>query len=152
VRVLPTLQVPGRPEVFSIGDVAATDPIRSSARNRADRMLAANIRAQLAGKPMRSFEPPRSRWGSVLGPQADGLQVFAPSGHPFRFPAWSVRRVLRPWIVRRGIYKGIRGESAAAAAASSANQATRSGSSDSGRAAPDGAFQNAPENSDPGPA
>ena len=38
----------------------------------------------------------------------DGLQVFAPSGHPFRFPAWSVRRVLRPWIVRRGIYKGVR--------------------------------------------
>ncbi len=151
VRVLPTLQVPGRPEVFSIGDVAATDPIRSSARNRADRMLAANIRAHLAGKPMRSFRPPRSRWGSVLGPQADGLQVFAPSGHPFRFPAWSVRRVLRPWIVRRGIYKGVRGESAAAAVAPSANQATRSGSSDSGRAAPNGAFQNAPENSDHGP-
>lgn len=108
VRVLPTLQVPGRPEVFAIGDIAATDPLRCSARNRADRMLAANIRAHFAGKPMRSFKPPRSRWGSVLGPQADGLQVFAPSGHPFRFPAWSVRRVLRPWIVRRGIYKGVR--------------------------------------------
>jgi hypothetical protein len=44
----------------------------------------------------------------VLGPQADGLQVFAPSGHPFRFPAWSVRHVLNPWIVRRGIYRGVR--------------------------------------------
>ena len=108
VQVLPTLQTRARPGVFSIGDVAATDPLRSSARNRADRMLAANIRAHLAGKPLRSFKPPRSRWGSVLGPQDDGLQVFAPSGHPFRFPAWSVRRVLRPWIVRRGIYKGIR--------------------------------------------
>jgi NADH dehydrogenase FAD-containing subunit len=110
VRVRPTLQVPGRPEVFSIGDVAATDPLRCSARNRADRLLAANIRSHLAGKPLRSFKPPRSRWGSVLGPQDDGLQVFAPSGHPFRFPAWSVRRVLRPWIVRRGIYKGIRAD------------------------------------------
>ncbi len=109
VRVLPTLQIPDRPGVFAIGDVAATDPLRSSARNRADRLLAANVRAHLAGGPsMRSFKPPRSRWGSVVGPQADGLQVFAPSGHPFRFPAWSVRRVLRPWIVRRGIYKGIR--------------------------------------------
>ncbi len=110
VQVRTTLQTPHRPEVFAIGDVAATDPLRSSARNRADRMLAANIRAHLAGKPLRSFKPPRSRWGSVLGPQADGLRVFAPSGHPFRFPAWSVRRVLYPWIVRRGIYKGVRPE------------------------------------------
>ena len=108
VRALPTLQLPGRPEAFAVGDVAATDPLRCSARNRADRLLAANIRAHLAGRPLRSFEPPRSRWGSVLGPQHDGLQVFAPSGHPFRFPAWSVRRVLRPWIVQRGIYKGVR--------------------------------------------
>ncbi|GAA3817311.1 FAD-dependent oxidoreductase [Nocardioides panacisoli] len=108
VRVLPTLQLPGHPEVFAIGDVAATDPLRSSARNRADRMLAHNIRAYLAGRTLRSFDPPRRRWGSVVGPQRDGLQVFAPSGHPFRFPAWSVRRVLFPWIVRRGIYGGVR--------------------------------------------
>ncbi|NYJ02615.1 NADH dehydrogenase FAD-containing subunit [Nocardioides thalensis] len=108
VRVLPTLQLPGHPEVFAVGDVAATDPLRSSARNRADRLLAANVRALLAGRPLREFQPPRSRWGSVVGPQADGLQVFAPSGRPFRFPAWSVTRVLQPWIVRRGIYGGVR--------------------------------------------
>lgn len=108
VRVLPTLQAPGHPQVFAIGDVAATDPLRSSARNRADRLLASNIRAHLAGERLASYRPPRSRWGSVLGPQADGLRVFAPTGHPFRFPAWSVRRVLQPWIVRRGIYKGVR--------------------------------------------
>ncbi len=110
VRVLPTLQTPSRPEVFAIGDVAATDPLRSSARNRADRLLARNIRSHLAGRSLRTFRAPRSRWGSVLGPQADGLRVFAPSGHPFRFPAWSVRHVLNPWIVRRGIYKGVRAE------------------------------------------
>lgn len=108
VRVLPTLQTPDRPEVFAIGDVAATDPLRSSARNRADHLLAHNVRAHLAGRPLRSFRPPGRRWGSVVGPQADGLQVFAPSGHPFRFPAWSVRQVLQPWIVRRGIYRGVR--------------------------------------------
>lgn len=108
VRVLPTLQVPDHPDVFAIGDVAATDPLRSSARNRADRLLAANIRARQAGGPLRSFRPPGRRWGSVVGPQPDGLQVFAPSGHPFRIPAWSVRRVLQPWIVRRGIYRGVR--------------------------------------------
>ncbi|WP_312856255.1 FAD-dependent oxidoreductase [Nocardioides pelophilus] len=108
VRVLPTLQTPGHPEVFAIGDVAATDPLRSSARNRADHLLARNVRAHLAGKELGTFRPPRSRWGSVLGPQPDGLQVFAPTGHPFRFPAWSVRRVLQPLIVRRGIYRGVR--------------------------------------------
>jgi len=109
VRVLPTLQLPGHPDVFAVGDVAATDPLRSSARNRADRLVAANVRAHLAGRALGTFRPPRSRWGSVVGPQPDGLQVFAPSGHPFRFPAWSVSRVLRPWIVRRGIYGGVRG-------------------------------------------
>ena len=108
VRVRPTLQSPADPRVFAVGDVAASDPLRSSARNRADRLVAANIRDHLAGRPLREFHPPGKRWGSVLGPQHDGLQVFAPSGRPFRFPAWSVRRVLQPWIVRRGIYGGVR--------------------------------------------
>lgn len=112
VRVHPTLQVPGRPEVFAIGDVAATDPLRSSARNRADHLLARNIRTQLghgARRSLRTYEPPRARWGSVVGPQPDGLQIFTPTGRPFRLPAWAVRRVLFPWIVRRGIYRGVRG-------------------------------------------
>ena len=108
VRVDPTLQVPGHDGVFAVGDVAATDALRSSARNRADKLLAANIRAHLAGKPLSDYRAPRSRWGSVLGPQHDGLQVFTPTGQPFRFPAWSVQRVLQPWIVRRGIYRGVR--------------------------------------------
>lgn len=108
VRVTPDLRVPGRPGVFAVGDVAATDPLRSSARNRADGLLAHNIRADFAGQPLRSYRAPKRRWGSVLGPQPDGLEVFAPSGRAFRFPAWSVDRVLQPLIVRRGIYRGIR--------------------------------------------
>lgn len=112
VRVNAHLQTPSRPEVFAIGDVAATDRLRSSARNRADRLLAHNVRAQLTGRGMRSYQPPRHRWGSVLGVQPNGLEVFAPSGHPFRFPAWSVGTILWPWIVRRGIYRGIRNGSA----------------------------------------
>ena len=51
---------------------------------------------------------PSRRWGSVLGVQADGLEVFAANGRAFRFPAWSIDRVLQPWIVRWGIYRGIR--------------------------------------------
>lgn len=110
VRVTPELRVPGTAGIYAIGDVAASDELRSSARNRADRLLAHNIRADLAGRGhrARSFVPPRRRWGSVLGAQSDGLQVFTPRGHAFRFPAWSVDAVLQPWIVRRGIYGGIR--------------------------------------------
>ncbi|WP_409434663.1 FAD-dependent oxidoreductase [Mycobacterium sp. SMC-14] len=108
VRVMPDLRVPGHSTVFAVGDVAATDPLRSSARNRADGLLANNVRAALTGRPLRHYRPPTRRWGSVLGPGPEGLEVFAPSGHAFRFPAWSIDRVLLPWIVRRGIYRGVR--------------------------------------------
>lgn len=108
IRVLPDLRVPGYPRVFAIGDVAATDPLRSSARNRADGLLAGNVRAALAGRPLRNYRPPARRWGSVLGVQPEGLEVFAPSGRAFRFPGWSIERVLFSWIVRRGIYRGVR--------------------------------------------
>lgn len=110
VRVDADLRVPGHPNVFAVGDVAATDPLRSSARNRADRLVAHNVRAHLAGRRLREYRPPRRRWGSVLGPQPDGLEVFAPNGRAFRFPGWSIKTVLWPWIVHRGIYGGIRPE------------------------------------------
>jgi NADH dehydrogenase FAD-containing subunit len=110
VRVTPELQAPGHPEVFAVGDVAATDALRSSARNRADGLVAHNVRATFAGKGLKSYRPPKRRWGSVLGIQPDGLEVFAPNGTAFRFPAWSFERVLMPWIVKWGIYRGVRGE------------------------------------------
>ncbi|TXL60790.1 FAD-dependent oxidoreductase [Aeromicrobium terrae] len=108
VRVTPELQLPGHPEVFAIGDVAATDPLRSSARNRADRVLARNIRAHLRGRRLKSYHPPRRRWGSVIGTQENGLTVYAPNGYAFRFPHWSIRVILRGLITRLGIYKGVR--------------------------------------------
>jgi len=110
VLVTSELRVPGQSGVFAVGDVAATDPLRSSARNRADKLLVRNIQAFLAGRPLQAYRPPGRRWGSVLGVQADGLEVFAPGGQAFRFPAWSIDRVLQPWIVRWGIYGGGRGE------------------------------------------
>lgn len=106
VAVTPELQVPGYPGVWAIGDVAATDPLRSSARNRADAVLAHNVLARGGG--LQAYRPPKRRWGSVIGPQSDGMEVFAPNGRPFRVPAPLVDRVLMPWIVRRGIYRGIR--------------------------------------------
>ena len=99
------LRVRGIAAAYSIGDVAATDPLRSSARARADGLLAHNIRADLAGRRPRRFTPLKRRWGSLLGVQDDRLEVFSPTGRPFTIPAWSA---LQPWIVGRGIYQGMR--------------------------------------------
>jgi hypothetical protein len=44
----------------------------------------------------------------VIGIQPDGLEVFAPNGRAFTFPAWSFDRVLMPLIVRWGIYRAVR--------------------------------------------
>lgn len=108
VLVTPELRVPGRPGVFAVGDVAATDELRTSARNGGDRLVAHNVHAELEGGRLRVFRSARRRWGSVLGAQPDGLEVFAPNGRAFRFPAWSVDRVLMPLIVRWGLYGGVR--------------------------------------------
>ena len=108
VEVGPTLQTRARAEIFAIGDVAATDPLRSSARNRADRLLANNIRAYMVGSPLKDFQASRSRWGSVLGVQDDGLLFFAADGRTIQIPAWVINRVLLPWVVRRGFYRGVR--------------------------------------------
>lgn len=108
VAVTPGLEVRGHPGVFAIGDVAATDPLRSSARNRADAVLARNILTARSGRPPRAYRPPRRRWGSVIGVQPDGLEVFTPGGRAIRVPRWWVDRVLMPGVVRRGVYRGVR--------------------------------------------
>jgi apoptosis-inducing factor 2 len=108
VRVTPELRLPGQLGVFAVGDVAASDPLRSSARNRGDALVARNIRAEFAGRRLRAFRAPGRRWGSLVGIQPDGLEVFFPTGHAFRFPLWSVERVVMPWIVRWGMYRGVR--------------------------------------------
>lgn len=108
VRVTADLRVPGHPDVFAIGDVAATDPLRSSARNRADILLAHNVRGTFTGRPLREYRPPRRRWGSVLGVQPDGLEFYTPKGSAFRFPLWAFNRVLLPLFVNWGYYRGVR--------------------------------------------
>ena len=94
------------PGVYAIGDVAATDPLRNSARGRADRLLARNIRAAMDGGTLRAFRPSARRWGSVVGVQGNALEVFTPTGRSFTLPAWSA---LQPVLVGRAIYRGIRG-------------------------------------------
>ncbi len=105
VQVDEHLRVLGQDSVYAIGDVAATDPLRTSARSRADHLLAHNIRAGLDGGSLKEFKPARRRWGSVVGAQRNTLEVFAPGGQSLKLPAWSV---LQPVVVRRAIYQGIR--------------------------------------------
>jgi NADH dehydrogenase FAD-containing subunit len=109
VRVTPELRVPGHEGVFAVGDVASTDPLRSSARNRGDSLVAHNIRAEFAGRPLRTFRAPGRRWGSLVGIQPNGLEVFLPTGQAFRLPSWSVQRLVMPLLVRWGMYRGVRG-------------------------------------------
>ena len=110
VKVDPELRVPGTAEVFAVGDVAASDPNRCSARNGGALVVAHNVRCVLSNPetPMKRFKPAPHRWGSILGLQREGMRVFSATGGNFRIPAWWVERVLFPWIVRRGIYKGVR--------------------------------------------
>ncbi|MBK6580310.1 MAG: FAD-dependent oxidoreductase [Sandaracinaceae bacterium] len=109
VRADAQLRVPGFANVFTVGDVAATDPNRSSARNGGFLTVAHNIRCLFAGREarMNAFEPTPHRWGSVLGVQAGGMRVFAPTGFSVNIGAFWVKNVLFPWIVRGGIYKGV---------------------------------------------
>ncbi|WP_139984410.1 FAD-dependent oxidoreductase [Nocardioides litoris] len=102
------LRVPGHEHVYAVGDCAATDPLRSSARNRADKQLAHNIAAALDGRPLRRFPAARRRWGEVLGPQPDGLTIHDPRGRGWRIPRPVVDRVLDPVVVRRVIWGGVR--------------------------------------------
>ena len=110
VKVDSELRVPGAQDVFAVGDVAASDPNRCSARNGGALTVAHNVRCALSGREtrMKQFKPAPHRWGSILGLQREGMRVFSATGGNFRIPAWLVERVLFPWIVRRGIYKGVR--------------------------------------------
>jgi len=103
------LRVQGYTDVYAIGDVAATDPLRCSARNWAYQILCRNIATQLKGQvPTACFEPPGYRWGSILGVQPDGLVIHQAGGQRHRLPRWFVRLLLYPVIVHRWIYGGIR--------------------------------------------
>lgn len=104
------LRVRGQENVFAIGDVAATDPNRSSARNWGAPLLAKNIQALLDGRPetMTAFKAPPVRWGSIIGLERDGLRVFQADGKVARFPRWSVDTLLFPIAVKRMIYRGVR--------------------------------------------
>jgi hypothetical protein len=95
--------------VFAVGDVAATDPLRSSARNWGHRVIVANVTAVLRGRGrVRRFRAAPHRWGSILGLQPDGLTVIAANGRRTRIPRVIADRVLLGPFVQRFLYGGLR--------------------------------------------
>ncbi|MBL8777357.1 MAG: FAD-dependent oxidoreductase [Acidimicrobiales bacterium] len=109
VRVDEHLQVVGHPEVFAVGDVAASDPNRSSARNWGYRVVTHNVAVALKGTgTAKTFTPPRYRWGSITGIQDDGLTVFQPNGKAFTVPRWAVEPLLFRFFTERLLYRGLR--------------------------------------------
>lgn len=110
VRVDEHLRVPGHPEVFAIGDVAASDPNRSSARNWGYRVVAHNVKAVARGREdrLKRFQAPENRWGSVLGLQDDGMVVHQPNGSSFRVPRWAVQPLLFDLWTNVIMYGGVR--------------------------------------------
>jgi NADH dehydrogenase FAD-containing subunit len=109
VRVDEHLAVPGHPRVFAVGDVAASDPHRSSARNWGWRIVCHNVRVATIGRGrVRRFSAPTHRWGSILGVQPEGMVVHQPDGRSFRVPRWLADPLLFRGFVEGYLYGGLR--------------------------------------------
>ncbi len=109
VNVDEYLRLPGHENVFAVGDVAASDPHRSSARNWGFRVVVANVRAALKGSTkLKRYKAPEFRWGSILGLQPEGLTVVQPDGRRFRIPRWIAEPLLMRVFVTRYLYGGLR--------------------------------------------
>jgi NADH dehydrogenase FAD-containing subunit len=109
VRVDSHLRVPGHQNVFAVGDVAATDPNRSSARNWGYRVVVGNIGALSRGRSkLKEFKAPEYRWGSILGLQDDGMLLVQPNGSHMKVPRWAAEPLLFGFVVQQFLYGGIR--------------------------------------------
>lgn len=110
VNVDPQLRVPGQRDIFAVGDIANTDPMRCSARNFGNRIVAYNVAMALLGRPnkMKAFKPSPHRWGSIFGAQSSGLEVYTATGSRIRIPSWLVESLLFPLFVDRMLYGGLR--------------------------------------------
>lgn len=105
VRVQPDLRVTGTDGVWAVGDVAATDPLRASARNNGHALLTRNIVATLRGRSTRAFRAPTEMQGSVLGPLDDRLTMYLRGGNltiPIR------NSTLHTHLVQRLQHRGVR--------------------------------------------
>lgn len=104
------LRVEGYKNIFSVGDIAATDIHRSSARNAGFLTAAHNITQTLAfgdNAQLKPFKASPYRWGSIMGVQYSGMRIYTPKGGKVRIPLFLVLKVLFPMIVAKFIYKGL---------------------------------------------
>jgi len=82
ISVEPTLQLPGHPEVYVIGDMVHLEqngealPQLAAVAMRQGKMAARNIAAGLAGKPLRPFHYPLQGWMlATIGRNSAVVQV-----------------------------------------------------------------------------
>ena len=110
VLVDKNLRMPEHPNVFAVGDVAASDPLRSSARNWGFRIVVTNVKELVRNRPtkLKPYKATEYRWGSILGMQDDGLTVVQPNGKRFRIPRKLAEPLLFSLFVQRILYGGLR--------------------------------------------
>ena len=110
VEVTPQLYHPTFKDIFAVGDIAASDPNQSSARNFGCDIAAKNIDNFLRDKhhKFKSFHAPQYRWGSIMGLQEKGMRVYSQSGKAFVVRRWFAKKVMFPLIVHKVLFKGIR--------------------------------------------
>ena len=110
VLVDKNLRMPEHPNVFAVGDVAASDPLRSSARNWGFRIVVTNVKELVRNRPtkLKPYKAAEYRWGSILGMQDDGLTVVQPNGKRFRIPRKLAEPLLFSVFVQRVLYGGLR--------------------------------------------
>ncbi len=104
------LRMPEHPNVFAVGDIAASDPLRSSARNWGFRIVVTNVKELVRNRPtkLKTYKATEYRWGSILGMQDDGLTVVQPNGKRFRIPRKLAEPLLFSVFVQRILYGGLR--------------------------------------------
>lgn len=110
VMVEPTLQIVGQETVFCVGDIAETDPHRSSARNFGSDIVVANIKSVLglSNRKLKRFKPPTHRWGELITSPMAGMTLFTPGGKRVQMPNWFTQSVIFDLILFRFIYGGVR--------------------------------------------
>ncbi|MEU1306234.1 NAD(P)/FAD-dependent oxidoreductase [Streptomyces shenzhenensis] len=106
VRVGADLRTPDHDRIWAVGDVAASDSLRGSARNGGPALVARNVVAALRGKPGRDLRIRGHAQGTVLGPLQDGLEIFSYAGRRVRIPRrpyFALERYLEGPFVYGGI-------------------------------------------------
>src|SRR3546814_4947689 len=66
VLVEPTLAVSGQDHIFAVGDIAAVDALRTSARNQGHKLVGRNVRAHVAGRSLGRSEEHTSELQSLM--------------------------------------------------------------------------------------